>query len=257
VRIAVLDDGVGPCAGLPPARILHYEVDGTEASPPPAGHHASFCAQLAASAHPQAPGVAPEATILSFNVDGGLGVPDPGLVEEALSIGVVAASAHVVSCSFTIPRANPKLRAACTRLKQHGIPLITAAGDAEGVEAEFGEKVSSISVTAANKNGLLPNLRLGDFVDVAAPGSNLLVQRGATGPIIQWQGLTSGACGVVAGLAAVVLRLADSHDQLVRLGHAFEGLLKATASPIDPEHHICRVHTRALISAARNIVEDL
>ncbi|MFP2927751.1 S8 family peptidase [Pyxidicoccus sp. 3LG] len=259
IRVAVLDNGIAPVKGLPGARLEHYAPDGTLLNDPPLpGDHGTYCASLIASSHRSCPGMAPDATVLSFHIAGPDGQPDLDAVEEALEVGCVAASAHVVSCSFLLGRVTSRLQRAVQLLSQSGVFVVGAAGNSEDTMAAFPEQVQGISaVTALDRDGeLLPDVRLGEWVDAAAPGEALRVPR-LSGGWASWSGKTSGAAALTADAAALALGLCDSQEELVRLGRALGGLIRSTSVPLAPELPFGRLAPLPLVKSAQALLGSL
>ncbi|MBK7863470.1 MAG: S8/S53 family peptidase [Archangiaceae bacterium] len=258
VRVAVLDTAVAPLPAFG-ARLEVYRPDGTaDVAPPFPEDHGTHCAGLIASDDKRAPGIAPEATVLSFPVTAGGGVMAPAEVEEALSVGVLAASAHVVSCSFVLSQCPAGIRSAVQLLRQKGVVVIGAGGNEADTASAFPEQVQGItSVTAhRKKGGVRDDVRLGDWLDAAAPGEDLKVLR-TDGGVTTWPAHTSGAAALTAGVCALLLAAADSSHQLEQLGQTLEGLIRATGDEFDPPQPFKRLDARALLKAVLALKEGL
>jgi subtilisin family serine protease len=259
IRIAVLDNGIASVRGLPDSRVEHYAPDGTPRDDPPLpGDHATFCASLMASNHRSCPGMAPGATLLSFHIARPDGQPDLEAVEEALEVGCLAASAHVVSCSFVLDPVTPRLQRAVQVLAQSGVFVVGAAGNSQDTVMAFPEQVQGIfAVTALARAGaLLPDVRLGEWIDAAAPGEALRVLRPA-GDRVSWFGQTSGATALTAGAAALALGLCGSQEELTRLGRALSGLIRSTSAPLAPELPFGRLAPLPLVKSAQALLRSL
>jgi subtilisin family serine protease len=232
VVIAVLDGGVDDVAGLRGERVQHVDHEGQETSPWDASNgHGTACASLAASSHKHAPGVAPEARILSINVAGVNGEPLLYKVESGLHVAIE--SADIISCSFVMPEVSLPIWDVLREAQDLGRVVVAAAGNDETVTSAFPENVPEVISVAALSRSLKPLAggRFGPFIDVAAPGQDLRVST-ALG-IKNWRGATSGAAALVSGVCALVLSAAKQRGlEPSEVGRLLPELLLSTATDL-------------------------
>ncbi len=232
VVIAILDGGVDDVAGLRGERVQHLDHEGREIAPlDDSNGHGTACASLAASSHKHAPGVAPEARLLSLNVAGVNGEPLLYKVEAALRVAVE--SADIISCSFVMPEVSLGIWDVLREAQAHGRVVVAAAGNDETVTSAFPENVPEVISVAALSRALAPlsGGRFGPFIDVAAPGQDLRVST-AFG-VKNWRGASSGAAALVSGVCALVLSAAKQHGlEPSEVGLLLPELLLSTATDL-------------------------
>jgi subtilisin family serine protease len=232
VVVAILDGGVDDVVGLRGARIRHVDHEGREMAPwDDSNGHGTACASLAASSHKHAPGVAPEADILSINVAGVNGEPLLYKVESGLRVALE--SADVISCSFVMPEVSLAVWDVLREAQALGRVVVGAAGNDETLTSAFPENVPEVISVAALSRELTPlsGGRFGPFVDIAAPGQDLRVS--TSYGIKNWRGATSGAAALVSGVCALVLSAARKHGlEPTEVGRSLPELLLSTATDL-------------------------
>ena len=222
--MAVLDTGVAAANGLF-ADLRTFAPDGSVTDPIDDDGHGSACASLIASRDDFAPGIAPDASITSIQVTAA-GEPIEGLVRQAI-LTAVKQGCHVISCSFTLRKADAAtldiVRDACNR----GVVVIAASGNEPDVASAFPERTPNVLVVGPYGHDREPlQGRFGAFTDILSPGVDLpVVSR--DGSRISF-GQSSGAAAVTAGVVALVLSITRAQGT-ARVGLALEGLAKATA----------------------------
>lgn len=234
ITVAVLDGGLDAVEGLEAARIERLTPEGKkDTGGDRAQGHGTACASLIASASAGAPGVAPLARIVSINVAGSAGRPLPSKVERALRLATTLAD--VISCSIVLPTVSPSLAAAVRDAHNAGKVVVGAAGNRADEPNEFPELTLNVLTVAAVSRGRLPlkGARLGKWIDVAAPGEDLLVTT-RVGPRV-WRGQSSGAAALVAGVCALMLSVAKGAGRLSAAARALPGLVESTALDVPPK----------------------
>ncbi len=203
VRIAVVDSGVVEHPGLP--KISEFiDVTSESGNPVPPSNHGTAVASIISGTNPQAPGIAPAATLISIRVI------DSTLRADAFSVaaGLLAAvdhQAHLMNLSLGSNEDNPLIREAVQFAQQNGLLIIAASGnsarsqaaypaaypgvisvgavDGRGTQVEFSNYADSLSITAP-----------GYAVNAAAPG----------GTYIRMSGTSASAPFVTGAIAATM-----------------------------------------------------
>lgn len=150
-------------------------------------------------------GVAPEATIAPVSF-GSIGQAPVEMLAEAIRAGARLGS--VVNLSFAVPVDRPEIRAAIEFAIERDVVVVAAAGN-EG-QSQPGETWypaaydGVLAVTAVGPTGEpLSEANTGAWIDVAAPGQNLIAPSAGGGELIYVSG-TSFATALVSGVAALV-----------------------------------------------------
>jgi subtilisin family serine protease len=226
IRVLLLDSGVSPVSDAFEA-LQRLTPDGKATFVGDQHGHGTACASVIASRDRDAPGIAPKTEIVAMRVTTGH-VPIERDVREAfqtaLRLGV-----HIISCSFTLARAEKDTLDAVRTAAECGILVVGSAGNSANLAADFPERTPNVLVVGAyDREHEQRAGRHGLFVDVLAPGEDLpvLLANGGQGTF----GDTSGAAAVVSGVLALVLSIVGV-QALPRLGLAMEGLVKGTALP--------------------------
>ncbi|KAB2899185.1 MAG: S8/S53 family peptidase [Kofleriaceae bacterium] len=233
VTIAVIDSGVARVGGaISNPWVKPLAADGTETAFGDDDGHGTCCVSLIASRAAAAPGLAPEANVLSYRASTASGAIDVRKAEVALRDAI--ARADVVSCSFVIPDAPASFLDLVRDAANAGVVLIAAAGNRDVVASSFPEQATDAVVIAGVSRGLqpLPGARRGPWIDVSGPGEGLPVLT-RTGAISASFGQSSGACALVAGACALALSLIPPARRR-RAARALPGLLRSTARDLDP-----------------------
>lgn len=191
--------------------------------------HATRCASLIASRHPQAPGVAPGAQLVSVPVaPPGARVPNPAAVAAALELSA-ARRFHVVFCGFVLEALSPALEEAARAYLSQGGVLIGAGGNSPRRRGfPFVRNLpGAIAVEAAS--GLSRPVR--DAGALGAPGDHLVVLDREGRVDRAWRGQSSGAAALVAGVAALALSAQRSPEARRRLAATLGEQLRRTSGP--------------------------
>jgi subtilisin family serine protease len=202
--VAVLDTGVDPTHPALAARLLpgfdYVDDDGAPAETPGGAlGHGTFVAGIVAL-------VAPGARIRPYRVLDGEGDGNVFAVSEAI-IDAAQSGAGVINLSFGVTGKieSKVVTDAVKQVQKRGVIVIAAAGNDASGEKEFpAAQKEAIGVTAlqADNNDLTPFANHGNWIDIAAPGAQIV------GPVpgggyATWAG-TSMAAPFVAGQAALL-----------------------------------------------------
>jgi subtilisin family serine protease len=222
IRVAVLDSGVADGGGNFTS-LRSFAADGACIDPLDDDGHGTACASLIASLSEDAPGIAPEAELISVRVCLG------GALSESCVRQGLATAAHlgcdVISCSFVLPEVGPKTLDSIREITNTGTVIVAASGNDPNRPSAFPERTPNVLVVGPyNRERELVQSRFGLFTDVLAPGDDLpIVTRDGS---IAAFGESSSAAAITAAIVAIVL--GATRKQHVRL--ALEGLVKASAS---------------------------
>jgi subtilisin family serine protease len=152
-------------------------------------------------------GVAPDSVIVPIRIaDDFTRAPDQLI---AAAIMAAADAARVINLSFAFPDDRPAIRDAIAYARGKDVVIVAAAGN-EGQQAPGKTWYPAaydgvLAVAALDDKGLpLAESNSGPWIDVAAPGDNLLVVAQGGGGYLSVKG-TSFASAVVSGVAALVL----------------------------------------------------
>lgn len=227
VKVAVVDSGVNDDNAHFPDGVVLPGVSFVAGDPDPTGrtdvlgHGTAVAGIIAARALPKVKsgliGAAPEVQILPVRVftrDTDLQPGDTPLTGAGIARGIrwaVENDADVVNVSLSAPSTNISLgeiKSALALAERRNVVVVASSGDSDGTsrtEQRFpaaGRGV--IGVAATNVQGVVDDYSVhGEHVDVAAPGSNILVAFHANGDCQTGeQALTSWAAPFVSALAA-------------------------------------------------------
>lgn len=246
MRVALLDTGVAPVEGAF-ARLTAFTPTGQSADPADYEGHGTACASLIASASDAAPGIAPEAELISIKVSAG-GDPEEGHVLAAFKTAL-AQACNIISCSFTLRSPSDATLDMIRHASNAGIVIVAASGDQPGVASGFPERTPNVLVVGAYDHARHAVLgRSGQFTDFYAPGQDLVVLSTDGTPAAF--GESSGASAVASGVVALVLS-ACGGKSLPSVALTLDGLAKATAR-LGPGGERCLDPAR-LMSAALSI----
>lgn len=222
VRVAILDSGVADSIGNFTS-LRSVAADGSNVDNFDDDGHGTACASLVGSLNEDAPGIAPEAELISIRVCMG-GAPSESLLRQSLATAA-RLGCDVISCSFVLPNVGPKTLDAIRDVCNSGIVIVAASGNDPGRPSAFPERTPNVLVVGPyNRERELVQSRFGLFTDVLAPGEDLpIVARDGS---ISVFGESSSAAAITSAVIAIVLGAA--RKQHVRL--ALEGLVKSSAS---------------------------
>lgn len=170
VKIAVLDSGVVPNAGLPgltkSVEITPFPEDLNKTH-----GHGTAVASLIAGNDPFAPGIAPAAEIVSIRVSDESGKAD----SFALAAGILAgidSGAQIINISMGCVEDNPLIEEAVLYANVRNVLIVAASGNSEGAEACYPAAYPSvISVGAVDARGEhLDFSNYGTYLSLTAPG---------------------------------------------------------------------------------------
>lgn len=175
-------------------------------------------------------GIAPDTTIMPIQVFGG---PDDGLPSDIANaiVWAVDHGADIVNISSGGSVADPQQQVALAYAAAHGVLVVAAAGNTatSGNWASYPASFDSVlAVTATDEtNTRVPIATTGPYVDVAAPGANIVSTSGP-GTYARHTG-TSFATPYVSGVAALLKAAVPSArpDQL-------SAALTTTATDLGP-----------------------
>jgi subtilisin family serine protease len=230
VTVALLDTGLAAPKGLDRTSFEYLDARGNRIDPSDLDGHGTCCASVIASYRTGAMGIAPFAKIVSLRVlETGSSMAD---VEAALTYVSKRPDIDVVSCSFVMSACSPAIQGLVAALAKAGKIVVAAAGDIEADASAFPENVPGLVTVAAIDSGHhpLPGARLGNWIDVAAPGSDLpVVLRGtnATGLF----GQSSAAAAVTSGVVALALSSQPAARRSA-VGRAISLLLRTKVKPL-------------------------
>lgn len=170
VRIAVIDSGLVEHPGLP--KIAEFVDVTSEADHPvPPSSHGTSVASIIAGTNPQAPGIAPAATLISIRV------MDSSLKADSFSVaaGLLAALDHraqLVNLSLGSSEDNPMIRESIQLLQQSGALVIAASGNSARSQAAYPAAYPGVvSVGAVDGRGTqLEFSNYADALSITAPG---------------------------------------------------------------------------------------
>lgn len=170
VRIAVIDSGIVEHPGLP--KIAEFiDVTSEAGNPVPPTSHGTAVASIIAGTNPQAPGIAPAATLISIRV------MDSSLKADSFSVaaGLLAAldhRAHLVNLSLGSSEDNPMILEAIQLLQQSGALVIAASGNSARAQAAYPAAYPGVvSVGAVDGRGTqLEFSNYADALSITAPG---------------------------------------------------------------------------------------
>lgn len=201
VTVAVLDTGVKEHPTFGSAQVTHVDLvnDGK-----PFHSHGTSVASLIAGEDEQAPGVAPASQILDIRV-----ADDKGFsVSSVLAQGIIEAvdrGASLINISMGGYDDSLVLRQAVEYARQHGVPIIAAAGndafDQLAYPAAIPGVISVGSVAGDGKQAYFSNS--GSSLTIAAPGVGLNTAW-STNKIATVSG-TSHSAGVTSGVISAAL----------------------------------------------------
>ena len=210
VRIAIVDTGVAPLAGLAANIRGGYDLlDGTAADGDGNGHGTAMASIAAARPDGRSglAGVCSLCTIVPVQVIGNAGIGTNALAAAGIR-WATQDHVNVINVSLTSPSDDPDLDAAIQQATAAGIVVVIAAGNngstdpaADGYPAASNPE--AITVAGADPSGhLYPWSNHGPWVQLAAPGS--LPALTLKGKAFTAPG-TSAAAAYVSGAAALLL----------------------------------------------------
>jgi subtilisin family serine protease len=206
VLVAVIDSGVDS-AHPELGGAIAQSYDATDAKTPVTPHaHGTAMASLIA-AHGKLLGVAPRARILAIRAFDPAGKSAEGTTFNILkSLNYAAANgARVINMSFAGP-SDPAVHRSLEAARKKGIVLVAAAGNAGAKSAPLypaaDPNVIAVSATDADDQ-ILEQSNRGDYIAVAAPGSQIMVAIPEGG--YEMSSGTSHAAAEVSGIVALML----------------------------------------------------
>ncbi|MCX6951174.1 MAG: S8 family serine peptidase, partial [Verrucomicrobia bacterium] len=154
VTIAILDTGVLPDATFGSGRLRTLDIGlGTVAGRGEDDGHGTAVAALAAGASPDAPGVAPSASLLSIRVTDTNGTSDTFTIAQAL-LAAVNAGAKVINVSLGGYSTTAALDAAIGYAVERGTVIVAAAGNDQAAQLAWPAADSRVvSVGAVDRAG--------------------------------------------------------------------------------------------------------
>jgi len=174
-------------------------------------------------------GVCPDANIMSLKVLDSTGFGKLTDAVEAFYYAVES-GADIISNSWSGPYPSNSLRQAINYAYSQGVIVVAAAGNNgsdEPVYPAFEEHVISVAATNSNDERA-PFSNFGDWVDIAAPGVDILSLASGRGAVVKSG--TSMACPHVVGACALLLSIEPEHLGIEEV----ESALYASADPIAP-----------------------
>lgn len=254
VRVAILDGGFADVAGLRGPRVSRLDERGLPTAPDDPSGHGTAVASVLGSDLPDAPGIAPEVSILAYCVHDTSDHPVDHRVSPAIE-AAVAAEVDLISCSFTLPEITEDLHRALVAANAAGIPVFVAAGNDPFETAQFPEALPSLIAVGACDwyREPMPDTRYGPWTDIFAPGQDITVI-GTDGALRDDFGYTSAATPIVAGVAALSLAyasIAGGASRRAWVKEHLESLLPETGTASDSDPAIREVSATALFAKIR------
>ncbi|MEO7598407.1 MAG: S8 family serine peptidase, partial [Opitutus sp.] len=205
VRIAVLDTGVAPDPTLGVSRINYLDIGlGTLPGHGADDGHGTSVASLAAGSAADAPGISPEATVLSIRVTDSTGRSDIFTVAQAI-VAAVDAGAPIINLSLGGYSTNAALNAAIDYASARGTVIVAAAGNDHAAQLTWpaaDPRVISVgAIDARSQQVTFSNS--GPQLQVTAPGYGVQTAW-LDGQRVYVDG-TSASAPLVAGAIAAVM----------------------------------------------------
>jgi hypothetical protein len=173
-------------------------------------------------------GVAPEARVLSVRVTTAGGAYTKSGLKRGLRVALDA-GCDVISCSFTLPRSDRELAELVREAHMKGVVVLAATGNKPSLDADFPHLVPhAVVVGAVDAQGKRMRGKVTEWTDVFSLGEKLDVAS-PNGSVKPWNGQSSGATALVAGVVALALAPFSGAER-VRRGQLVDGALKATAT---------------------------
>jgi thermitase len=208
VVVAVLDTGIDPdhqdLNGL-----IMAEANFTDSSSPADSYgHGTHVAGIIAAKNDGTGivGVAPGCRLLNVKVADDLGRCQPSALAEGI-VWAVDNGASVINISIEIKEPSPQLEEAINYAWSRGSIIIAAAGNSGNQSPVYPAYYKNcVAVAAINQdNNLAPLSNYGDWVDVAAPGSDIYSTLPENG--YGYKTGTSFATACVSGIAALLFNV--------------------------------------------------
>jgi hypothetical protein len=203
--IAILDSGVSGDATFGQGRLRAIDIGlGTSAGTDAEGGHGTAVAGLAAGSSPDAPGVSPNANLLSLRVTDASGVSDIATISRAI-LTAVDAGAKIINISLGGYATNGTLDAAIGYARERGAIIVAAAGNDQAAQLTWpaaDPRVISVgAVDAAGQQVTFSNS--GPQLQMAAPGYGVQTAW-LDGQRVTVNG-TSASAPIVSGAIAAVM----------------------------------------------------
>jgi hypothetical protein len=205
VTIAILDTGVLPDATFGSGRIRTLDIGlGTVAGRGDDDGHGTAVAALAAGAAPDAPGVAPAASLLSIRVTDATSTSDTFTIARAL-VAAVDAGAKIINVSLGGYSTSSALDAALAYATDRGAVIVAAAGNDQAAQLAWpAADPRVISVGAVDRAGQQVTFsNSGPSLSLTAPGYGVQTAW-QDGQRVTVDG-TSASAPLVSGAIAAVL----------------------------------------------------
>jgi hypothetical protein len=205
VTIAVLDSGVMPDSTFGQGRVRYLDIGlGTTAGNGTEDGHGTAVAALAAGAAPDAPGVAPGASILSIRVTGADGTSDIFTLSQAI-VAAVDAGARIVNISLGGYATTGMLNQAIGYANAQGAVIVASAGNDQAAQLTWpaaDPRVISVgAIDAAEQQVYFSNS--GPQLQMTAPGYGVQTAW-LDGQRVVFDG-TSASAPIVAGAIAAMM----------------------------------------------------
>jgi type VII secretion-associated serine protease mycosin len=206
--IAVLDTGVNAVPDLAGRVLPGIDIVNSDSNPADDNGHGTMVAGVAAATIGNAvgiAGVAGDAKILPVKVLDATGAGD----DPDIAAGITWATDHganVINLSLGGYGDSPVLDSALAYAAAHNVVVVAAAGNDATNEPSYPAATPSVvAVSATDKNGRLAFFsNYGDYIDVAAPGFNVIGPDYAVSNQYDVESGTSFSSPMVAGVAALV-----------------------------------------------------
>ena len=176
--------------------------------------------------------VAPDASIMPIRVLDSDGVATDWQVVKAM-FAAADRGADVVNLSFGRPGSADLLRSATSSLVERGVVVVAAAGNEGRDRAQYpAASRCAIAVAASDStDSLAPYTTIGSWVDVVAPGTDIVSVHPFVGNGYASSSGTSRAAPLVSGQAALLLQLAPQLSPSEVHGHIRNGTVPLTSVP--------------------------
>ena len=233
--IAILDTGVDRShPAFQNARIQSFSLVDNPNTGDLFGHGTAVASLIVGSGD-SAPGIAPAAELLSFQVMNANGVSDAFTIAQGI-VQAVDAGADVISLSLGSYGNSALLENAVNYARNRQIAIVAAAGnDGAGrltYPAQYPGVVGVAAIDADSRPAYFSNY--GDGVDIAAPGIHVY-SAGKDGKIVGFNG-TSASTPLVAGAIAITLAEQPHFAPTNAVSHVLANTNDAGAPGHDPRY---------------------
>ncbi|MFV8829695.1 S8 family peptidase [Alkalihalobacterium sp. APHAB7] len=211
-RIAIIDTGVNRNHPDLRRKVIHNANFSNSSTADDVHGHGTHIAGIAAASTNNGSGIAGmsynSSSIMNIKVLGDTGSGTHSNVAQGI-IYAANQGADIINMSFGAAESNDTLRSAINYAHQKGILLVGAAGNNASKMAQYPAAFNQVLAVAATnqRNELAPFSNYGSWVEVAAPGQDIL----STFPVVSGDLMgykvasgTSQAASFISGLAGLI-----------------------------------------------------